>query len=76
MLLLLCLTGCNRQVIDLDYSFDKAICVIGNETKEFELRTLDEHSLKEIMQGEIDATKELIALYQIDTKLSIFLPLK
>lgn len=32
--------------------------------KEFELRTLDEHSLKEIMQGEIDATKELIALYQ------------
>lgn len=31
--MLLSLTGCNQQIIDLNYTFDKAICNIGNETK-------------------------------------------
>lgn len=29
-------TGCNKQIFDFDYTYDKAICNYGNET--FELR--------------------------------------
>jgi hypothetical protein len=37
--ILLCLTGCagNYQFVDLNYTYDKAICNIGNETKEIEI---------------------------------------
>ncbi len=35
--ILLGLTGCNQQIIDLNYTFDKAICNIGNETKEIKI---------------------------------------
>lgn len=30
-LVLLVLTGCNKQVIDLDYTYDRAICKVGSE---------------------------------------------
>ena len=36
-LLLTLLTGCNKQVFDFDYSYDKAICNIGGEYKELEI---------------------------------------
>ena len=35
--ILFCLTGCNRQIVDLNYKFDKAICNIGNTTKEIKI---------------------------------------
>lgn len=35
--ILLCMTGCNRQVIDLDYTYDKAICNIGGTYHEFKI---------------------------------------
>ena len=35
--ILLGLTGCNQQIIDLNYTFDKAICNIGDETKEIKI---------------------------------------
>ena len=35
--ILLGLTGCNQQIIDLNYTYDKAICNIGNETKEIKI---------------------------------------
>ena len=34
----LLLTGCNKQIIDFEYSYDKAVCVVGNETKEIEIK--------------------------------------
>lgn len=33
----LLLSGCNKQIIDLDYSYDKAICQIGNEVREIKI---------------------------------------
>ena len=38
MLLLLGVTGCNRQIIDLEYTFDKAVCVVGDEKLELKIR--------------------------------------
>lgn len=35
---LLSLTGCNKQVFDFEYTYDKAICIIGNETKEIKIK--------------------------------------
>lgn len=32
------LTGCNYQMVDLNYSYDKAICKIGNEIKEIKIQ--------------------------------------
>jgi hypothetical protein len=31
------LSGCNKQIIDLDYNYNKAICKIGNEVKEIKI---------------------------------------
>lgn len=36
-IVVLLLSGCNKQIIDFDYSYDKAICNIGNEVKEIEI---------------------------------------
>ena len=32
------LTGCNKQVVDFTYDYDKAICKIGDTTKEIEIK--------------------------------------
>lgn len=37
VLILLGVTGCNKQVFDFDYTYDKAICLIGGEYKEIKL---------------------------------------
>lgn len=35
--LILLLSGCNKQIIDFDYSYNKAICNVGNEVKEIKI---------------------------------------
>ena len=35
--LLFLLSGCNKQIIDLDYSFDKVICYYNNEKMELKI---------------------------------------
>lgn len=44
------LTGCNKQIIDLEYSYNKAICVIGNETKEIEIKKWKDYEDGEQLQ--------------------------
>jgi len=61
--ILLGLTGCNKQVIDLDYSFDKAICMIGNETKEFELRTWKDYDGEQLQLVDTDGNKYLVSSF-------------
>lgn len=41
--MLLGLTGCNYQVIDLNYSYDKAICNIGSVTKEIKINKWNDY---------------------------------
>lgn len=40
---LLCLTGCNKQVIDMNYSFNKAICNIGGTMKEIKIKKWNDY---------------------------------
>ena len=63
ILLLLCLTGCNKQVIDLDYSFDKAICNIGGETKEFELKTWKDYDGEQLQLVDKKGNKYLVSSF-------------
>ena len=37
LLMLLMLTGCNKQIIDLDYSFDKAYCNYNGDKFELDI---------------------------------------
>ena len=43
LLCLLFLTGCNKQVLDFEYTFDKAICQIGGETKEIKIKKWNDY---------------------------------
>lgn len=35
--ILLCMTGCNKETFDFNYTFDKAICNIGGTYHEFKI---------------------------------------
>ena len=35
----MCLTGCNQQVLDFNYRFDKAYVKIGDQWKDVEIKT-------------------------------------
>ena len=63
ILLLLCLTGCNKQIIDLDYSFDKAICNIDGETKEFELKTWKDYDGEQLQLIDKKGNKYLVSSF-------------
>ena len=47
VIIILC-TGCNRQVIDLDYTYDKAICTIGNEKLELDVSKWNDYDGEQI----------------------------
>lgn len=61
--ILLGLTGCNRQVVDFDYSFDKAICKIGDETKEIKLRTWRDYDGEQLQLTDTDGNKYLVSSF-------------
>lgn len=44
----LCLTGCNREIIDLDYSYDKAVCNIGGKYQEIEIKSWKDYEGEQI----------------------------
>lgn len=39
MLSFMCFVGCNQQIIDVNYKFDKAYVKIGNEWKDVSVKT-------------------------------------
>lgn len=57
------LTGCNKQIIDLDYTYDKAICVIGNETKEIEVKKWQDYEGEQLQITDKDGNVYLVSSY-------------
>lgn len=57
------LTGCNKQIVDFDYTFDKAICVIGNETKEIELASWKDYDGEQLQLIDTDGNKYLVSSF-------------
>lgn len=41
---IVCISGCNKQIIDTTYEFNKAIIIIGDETKEVEISSWTDYS--------------------------------
>lgn len=46
--IVLCLTGCNREIIDLNYSYDKAVCNIGGKYQEIEIKSWKDYEGEQI----------------------------
>lgn len=43
IVIILCMTGCNKQIFDFEYTYDKAICVIGGEKKEIAIKKWNDY---------------------------------
>jgi hypothetical protein len=63
LLLLLCLTGCNKQVVDFDYSFNKAVCNIGGKIKELELKTWKDYDGEQLQLVDKKGNKYLVSSF-------------
>lgn len=64
--LLLCLLlfgGCNKQVFDFEYTFDKAICQIGNETKEIKIKKWNDYEGEQLQIIDNEGNVYLVSNY-------------
>ncbi len=59
--LLLC-SGCNKQIIDLDYTYGKAVCTIGNERLELEIDTWNDYDGEQIQIKTKDGETYLLSM--------------
>ena len=42
--------GCNKQIIDLNYKFDKAYVVMGDEVKEVSIKSWNDYENSDMVQ--------------------------
>lgn len=61
--LLLTLTGCNRQVVDFEYTYDKAICNFDGKVEEFRIRSWRDYEGEQIQfttnEGQVYLTSSI-----------------
>lgn len=63
LLCLLFLTGCNKQVIDFDYKYTKAICQIGGETKEIEIKKWKDYDGEQLQIKDKEGNTYLVSSF-------------
>ena len=64
LLIITCLlTGCNKQIIDLDYSYDKAVCHIGNEIKEIQIKSWNDYDGEQLQIKDKDGNTYLVSSF-------------
>ena len=44
------ISGCNKQIIDLNYKFDKAYIVLGEEVKEVTIKSWNDYENSDMVQ--------------------------
>jgi hypothetical protein len=44
------ISGCNKQIIDLNYKFDKAYIVLGEEVKEVSIKSWNDYEASDMVQ--------------------------
>lgn len=59
----LLLSGCNYQMIDLDYSYDKAICNIAGEYKEIEINKWTDYEGEQLQIKGKDGNTYLVSSF-------------
>lgn len=57
------LTGCNKQVLDMEYTYDKAICEIGGEYKELKIEKWKDYDGEQIQIKTKDGKVYLISSF-------------
>lgn len=60
-IVVLLLSGCNYQVIDLDYNYNKAICNIGGEFKEIEIKKWTDYDGEQLQIKGTDGNTYLVS---------------
>lgn len=63
ILILFGLTGCNQQIIDLNYTYEKAVCKIGNETKEIEIKKWNDYDGEQLQIIDEDGNVYLVSSF-------------
>lgn len=43
--------GCNKQIIDLNYKFDKAYIILGDEAKEVTIKSWNDYEESDMVQN-------------------------
>jgi hypothetical protein len=56
LVLMLCFTGCNQQVFDTNYTFDRAYVKIGEEWKDIEIKTWGDYEGEQLQLKLQDGT--------------------
>lgn len=63
ILILFGLTGCNQQILDLNYTYDKAICEIGDEYKEIEIKKWNDYDGEQLQIVDKDNNVYLVSSF-------------
>lgn len=63
ILILLGLTGCNKQIIDLKYTYNKAICNIGGTYKEIEIKKWNDYEGEQLQIIDKDNNVYLVSSF-------------
>ena len=63
MIILMTVTGCNKQLIDLEYEYDKAVCYYGNEKKELEIKKWKDYDGEQIQIIDKEGKTYLVSSY-------------
>lgn len=65
MFIMLMLTGCNKQIIDTKWKFDKAIITVGNTTLEVEVQSWRDYDDTSIQITTVDGKTYLTDLKNV-----------
>lgn len=63
LLLIVMVTGCNYEIIDTTYTYNKAICEIGNEIKEIKIKKWTDYEGEQLQITDEDGNVYLISSY-------------
>lgn len=58
------LTGCNYKILDTTWTYDKAICEIGNEVKEIEIKTWNDYEGEQLQIIDYEGNVYLVSSYK------------
>ena len=58
---LLLLTGCNKQIIDLDYTYTEAICNIGGEYKTIKIKKWTDYEGEQLQLKDYEGNTYLVS---------------
>jgi len=56
-------TGCNKQILDFDYTYTKAICNIGGQYKEITLKSWTDYDGEQLQLKDYEGNTYLVSSF-------------